>query len=125
MSEQPYKTVDKFDRLMGAMDNLPDVTQSKPSTVMHVVPLIGETLTFIIKTYRQRERGDTIFLQCVDSTGSVRIVIPPQAADAIARQRDALGAKVRKRVAKAQAAARKARGELPAFMKAKGKKAEL
>jgi hypothetical protein len=58
MSEQQYKTVDKFDRLAGALANLPDVTESKPSTVMAHTALIGETQTFIIQTRRQREVGE-------------------------------------------------------------------
>ena len=118
-TEPTYRTVDKFDRLMGALVNLPDVTHTKPSTVAVVSPLIGEAQTFIIQTYRQREIGDTIFLQYVDAEKSVRIAIPPEAADAIARQRDALTTKVRKRLGKQQAAERKARGELPGFLKAK------
>jgi hypothetical protein len=122
MSEPVYRTVDKFDRMMGALVGLPDVTKTLPSTITCQSPLIGEAQTFIVQTFRQREVGDTIFLQYVDGTGSVRIAIPPQAADAICRQRDALTLKVRKRIAKDAAAARKARGELPGFMK--GRKAK-
>lgn len=117
MSELQYRTVDKFDRLMGALVNLPDVTRTRPSTISVVSPLIGEAQTFIVETYRQREVGDTIFLQYVDGNGSVRIAIPPEAADAIARQRDALTTKVRRKIGKERAAERKARGELPGFMK--------
>jgi hypothetical protein len=65
--------------------------------------------------------GDTVFVQYVDDCGAVRIYLPPQVADAIVRQRDALTTKTRKRVGKDAAQARKARGELPAFMKAKKK----
>jgi hypothetical protein len=118
MPEQ-YRTIDKFDRMMGALVDLPDVAHTKPSAVTTVSPLIGEAQTFIIQTFRQAEVGDTIFLQYVDGTASVRLAIPPKAAEAIARQHDALTAKVRKRVGKEQAAARKARGEVPAFLKAK------
>jgi hypothetical protein len=120
--EQQYKTVDKFDRLAGALANLPDVTESKPSTVMAHTALIGETQTFIIQTRRQREVGDWVFLQYVDANGATRIVIPPQAAEVIARQRDALSTKNRKKAGREQAAARKARGELPAFLKSKKKR---
>jgi hypothetical protein len=88
---------------------------------MATSPLIGSTQTFIIKTLRQRENGDTIFLQAVDEQGSIRIVIPPAAADAIARQRDQLTTKSRKRHGKAVAAARKAAGLPPAFMVNRGK----
>lgn len=123
--QKVYKTVDKFDRLMGALVNLPDVTKTKPSTVSGVTALIGEAQTFIIQTFRQREIGDTIFIQYVDAEKSIRIAIPPEAADAIARQRDALTHKIRKRIAKEAADARKARGELPAFLNGKkGKKSK-
>lgn len=122
MNEQQYKTVDKFDRMIGALEGLPDVTKVAPSTIVALSPLIGESQTFIVQTFRQREVGDTIFLQYLDGTGSVRIAIPPAAADAIARQRDALTTKVRKRIGKDAAAARKARGELPGFMKKGPKK---
>lgn len=111
MSEQQYRQVDKFDRMHGALANLPDVTSVKPSTVVASSPLIGDTQTFIVQTYRQREVGDTIFLQYIDGETSLRIVIPPQASDAIARQRDSLIIKVRRNVGKASAAARKARGD--------------
>jgi hypothetical protein len=119
--EQQYRQVDKFDRMMGALANLPDVTHTKPSTVVAVSPLIGEAQTFILQTFRQREIGDTIFLQYVDGEGRVRIAIPPDAADAIARQRDALTTKVRRKIAKDQAQARKARGEVPGFLRKKSK----
>lgn len=123
MPEQPYKTVDKFDRALGALVNLPDVTHTKPSTVVAVSPLIGEAQTFIVQTFRQSEVGDTIFLQCVSSEGSIRLTIPPAAADAIARQRDALTTKNRKRAARAEAARRKAAGIAPGFLKMPRKKA--
>ena len=122
MNEPQYKTIDKFDRMLGALHDLPDVTRTKPSTVVCTIPIIGASQTFIIQTLRQREQGDTIFLQYVDDTGSVRIAIPPAAAEAIARQRDSLTTKVRKRVGKEQAQARKARGEVPGFLRKKKKK---
>lgn len=121
-SQQPYRTVDKFDRMMGALANLPDVASTKPSTIVALNPLIGATQTFIVQTFRQREVGDTIFLQYVDDEGRIRMVIPPQASDAIARQRDALTAKIRRKLGKDQAQARKAKGLLPGFMKKKGAK---
>ncbi len=125
MSEPQYRTVTTFDRIRGGMENLPDVTRCGPSTIQTVHPLIGEVQTFIVETLRQRERGDTIFLIYVEGDKSIRIPIPPQVADTIARQREALGKKVRReigrRLGKQQAAERKARGEPPAFMKGKKK----
>lgn len=122
MSEA-YKTIDKFDRMLGALHSLPDVAATQPSTVVAVLPLIGSAQTYIIQTLRQKEQGDTIFVQYVDDQGSVRLVIPPAAADAIARQRDALTAKNRKRAARESAQRRKAAGIQPAFLSGKKRKA--
>ena len=118
-NEREYKTIDKFDRMLGALDRCPDVTRTKPSTIVSHTALIGAAQTFIVQTLRQREQGDTIFIQYVDDGGAVRIFLPPEVADTIARQRDSLTTKVRKRVGKEQAQARKSRGELPGFMKGK------
>jgi len=113
--------ISEFDRLVGALEGLPDVTKSKPTTLRAMLPLIGIARSYIVQTYRQKDKGDTIFLETVGSEGSVRIPIPPQVADAIARQREALTGKVRSKAAKAVAADRKARGEQPAFLVAKRK----
>lgn len=123
MNEPAYKTVlDKFDRALGALTGMPDVTKTAPATIRATAPIVGDGQTFIVQTFRRREEGDTIFLEYVDGSGSIRIAIPPQVALTIARQRDALTVKVRRRVGKDSAAARKARGELPGFMKGKKKK---
>lgn len=126
MSEQQYKTVDKFDRVMGELTKLPDVTHTAPSTVVSTRPLIGATQTFIIQTYRQIQRDgddskteDTLFIQYIDDQGSSRFIIPHKAIQAILRQHDALGTKVRRKIGREQAQARKARGELPGFMRKK------
>lgn len=104
---------DEFDRLLGSLDGLPDVVATKPSTVRTLTPLLGNSQTFIIQTIRQAGKGDTIFIEHVAGGGSLRLVIPPKVADAIARQRDALTAKTRSKAAKTQAAERKARGVIP------------
>lgn len=118
MAEE-YKSPDKFDRVYGNLVGLPDVTKTKPSTVVASLPLIGSTQTYIIQTCRQREKGDTIFVQYMDDKGSVRIVLPPEAAEVIARQRDSLTTKNRKRSARESAQARKAAGIQPAFLTGK------
>jgi hypothetical protein len=110
-------TPDVFDRLLGALHGLPDVATTKPATVRAVVPMVGASQLYIVQTFRQRETGDTIFLECVSQNGTVRIAIPPQVSDAIARQRDVLTGKTRSKAAKTVAQARKDRGELPGFLK--------
>lgn len=108
---------DEFDRILGSLDGLPDVSSVKPTTIRTITPLVGAAQTFIIQTFRQRDVGDTIFIEHVGKNGSLRLVIPPKVADAISRQRDALTARARSRAAKAVAADRKERGEVPGFMR--------
>jgi hypothetical protein len=135
--EQPSAAMpDEYDRLLGALDGLPDVTRTKPSTITVVPSLgVGGSTTYIVSTIRQRassgegenEKGfsrDYVFLQAVRASGAIRLVLPPQIADAIARQRDALTTKTRAKIGRASMEARKARGEdLGAhFRKLRGKR---
>ena len=116
----PY--VDAFDRTIGLLHGLPDVTLVKTSVTRVVPPFgVGGTQLYVVQTYRQREQGDTIFLEHVSETGTVRLVIPPQVSAVIARQREQLTAKTRSKAAKAVAQERKERGEIPAFLKSKRK----
>lgn len=110
---------DQFDRLIGALHGLPDVVASRPSTIRTMVPLLGNSQTFIVQTYRQRDHGDTIFVEFVGAGGSTRMVIPPKVAEAIARQRDAVTTIARRKAAKAVAQERKDRGEVPGFLRRK------
>ncbi len=116
---------DKYDRMLGALDGLPDVLQTKASTIRVVQPLgVGGSATYIVQTFRQQARDDqgrvtasrdTVFLETVDGTQALRLVLPPAVADVIARQRDALTDRSRSKAAKTQAAERKKRGEVPGF----------
>lgn len=116
MSED-NNTINNFDRMLGALHGLPDVTNTKPSP-LRVVPSFGVgTHLYIVQTFRQRDLGDTIFLEHVCDGQTVRIVLPPQVSAAIARQRDQLTGKVRSKAAKRVAQDRKDRGEQPGFMK--------
>lgn len=111
---------DEFDRASRALDGLPDVTKTKATTLRAKSPVIENTQTYIVQTLRQRDAGDTIFLEYIGNDGSIRLALPPIVADAIARQRDALTGKIRSKTAKANAADRKARGIEPGFKKKKG-----
>jgi hypothetical protein len=111
------RTDNTFDRLIGALHGLPDVTVARPSTIRTLSPLIGAAQTFIVQTYRQKDSGDTIFIECVSGEGSFRLAIPPKVSEAIARQRESLATKTRSKAAKAVAQERKERGEVPAFLR--------
>jgi hypothetical protein len=116
----PY--IDAFDRAIGVLHGLPDCTFTKTSVTRVVPPFgVGGTQLYVVQTYRQKEQGDTIFLEHVSESGTVRLVIPPQVAAVIARQREQLTAKTRSKAAKAVAQGRKERGEVPAFLKSKRK----
>jgi hypothetical protein len=108
-----YRRIDKFDYMLGQLHGLPDVVQTKPTTI-RAVTIVG-TQTFIVQTVRQRDTGDTVFLEHVDETGTTRMVIPPNVTDVIARQRDTLATQVRRRVGKALAAQRLTNGHAPGF----------
>lgn len=118
MNDQQQPThADAFDRIIGTLHGLPDVRAARPSTLRTVTPMLGRSQTFVIQTYRQRETGDFIFIELVDGEGRARIVLPPEAADAIARQRDSLTVAARKahgrEIGKRVSADRKARGIAP------------
>lgn len=113
-------TLSYFDRAIGTLHGLPDVVSTKPTT-MRVVPTFGfGTHVYVIQTFRQRDIGDSVFLEHVSENGTVRLVIPPAVAEVIARQRDQVTARSRSRAAKRVADERKAQGIKPGFLKKKG-----
>ena len=112
---------DLFDRTIRALDGLPDVVKTKPSTVRALTPVLGLSQTFIVQTYRQRDQGDSIFVEYIGAEGSLRLALPHVVADTIARQRDVLTDKSRRKAAKASALDRKARGIVPGFKRGEHK----
>lgn len=120
---------DMFDKARRSLDGRPDVMSTKQSTV-EAKTFFETTETYVVQTFRQRDDAnpekpgkprDTIFLQRIDRDGGQRLVIPPEVADAIARQRDALITKARKRGAQAAMVKRKASGWVPNFKRKKAK----
>lgn len=119
MNEELKSSLSYFDRAKGSLHDLPDVIRSKEATVT-VIPTFGiGSHTYVVVTYRQREIGDSIFLQVISEGNAVRIMIPPAIADVIARQRDQLTGKSRSRAGKRVAEDLAARGIKPGFMKKK------
>jgi len=104
---------DRFDRVFGLLDGLPDSASTRATTVRATTPLIGAADTYIVQTVRMREQGDTVFLEYVGGSGSIRMVLPPSVTEAIARQRDALSTKVRSKTSKAVMERRMAEGYKP------------
>ena len=108
---------DNFDRTIRSLNGLPDVLSTKATTVRSLSKVLELSQTFIVQTYRQRDEGDTIFVEFIGVEGSLRLALPPVVSDVIARQRDAITGKSRSKAAKANALDRKARGIEPGFKK--------
>jgi hypothetical protein len=119
MEEQ--QTISKYDRLRAMVRDINGAISTKPSTIQHVQSLTGRAETFVVTTARAEEQGgDFVFIECIDENQHVvRLALPPKVANAIASQRDALSKRRRSAAGKRQAAERKARGEVPGFMRKK------
>lgn len=119
MEKQNGATLSYFDRMSGTLHGLPDVVHSRPTTMRVVPPLGLGTHTYIVQTFRQRDQGDTVFLEVASEGNITRIVIPPAVADTIARQRDQLTTQSRSRAGQRRAEDMKARGIEPGFLRKK------
>lgn len=134
--EQQYETVSKFDRAFAGLQGGNNL-QTKPTTIETVNSITGAAETFIVQTVRGEERkivtkglttetvvttGNFIVIKFLDKDGPMRLILPPRVADTIDRQARALTDRVRSNAAKAQAKERKARGEVPGFMRKKAAK---
>jgi hypothetical protein len=116
-----YESISKFDRIRGGLEGVALFT--KASTIQHVQQLTGKAETFVVRTARCEDMGgDFILIECIDDGGVTRIALPPRVANAVASQRDALTARRRSAAAKRVAADRKARGEVPGFMRKRAAK---
>lgn len=119
MTEKTYQPgPDHYDRTIGALDGLPDVLHTKLSNIRNTEPVVGNSRTYLVQTYRQTDIGDTVFIEYVGPEGHTRLVLPPRVADTIARQRDALTKLAQRKNGRRIAQERKDRGEQPGFMKA-------
>lgn len=96
MTDEPR---DAFDRAIGLIDGLPGVHKARPSTVTSVEPMLGDSQTYVVQTYKT-EDGFFGFVQSIDRRGGARFVLPPKVMNAIYRQRDALVKKSRSARAK-------------------------
>ena len=116
------RTISDYDRKVGELKGLPDTVHSKPTTIQTTVPIIGTPQSWIVKTVRQKEVGDHIFLERLTEEGFFRVFLPPKVCAAIHRQSDSLTEQLRKKAGKASAKARKERGEPLPFLKTKKEK---
>lgn len=123
--QDKYETLNKYDRAYGDMRDVG--VSSKPVTVQYVDG-VGRAETFIVETIRD-EKGDHLFLQCVDEKQQVtRLAVPPRVVKAIQsqirkleRHSEKVAKERRSEIARARAVERMERGEKPAFLVPKKK----
>jgi hypothetical protein len=110
---------DAYDRAYGQAQGF---AHTKPTTIRAAGVLgIGGVRSYIVETFRVPEAGDSVFIEMTGPDG-YRVHLPPSVTQTIARQRDALTTKSRSRAGKARAAADKAAGKVPGFMRIKAAK---
>lgn len=129
-NDQPSNLLpDLYDKVLDELSGARGTLSTKPAT-LQVVPWggVGGSVTYIVRSFRTAvpdARDETkskpqfyVTLQVTSREPPVRLVLPPKVADLIARQRDSLTSQARKRLAKAQAKTRQAKGFVPFQKKA-------
>jgi hypothetical protein len=110
---------DAFDRAYGQAQGFPH-TRESTVTAANVMG-VGGVRQYIVQTFRVPEAGDMVFITITGPEGLTRVHLPVKVSAVIASQRDALSTQSRVRAGKARAAADKAAGKVPGFMKGKTK----
>ena len=116
---------DAFDQAARKFEDRPDTVRA--SANIRTISPLGIVERWTIETYRHplpprkpgvgEVRGDTILLEHGSGDRYLRLVLPPEVTDAIARMRDSLTTKNRRRGAKRAVQTRAERGIEPAFLK--------
>lgn len=110
---------DAYDRAYGQMQGF---AHTRPATIIQSQVMgIGGVRSYMVETFRVPEMGDTVFVQITGPEGLQRVHLPPSVTNAIARQRDALSTQSRVKAGRARAAADKAAGKVPGFLRHKKK----
>lgn len=98
---------DDYSRILARLNDNPEGAKVAGSTI-DLQTILGHSETWIVKTIRVEGR-DTVFVQRINASGGMRLVLPPEVAAAIARQRDAITGIVRRRAARRGVATKNAK----------------
>jgi hypothetical protein len=108
---------DAYDRAYGQIEGFP---HTRPSTITTGNAMgVGGVRSYIVQTFRPPEMEDSLFIQITGPEGLQRIHLPPEVTRVIARQHNAMTEKSRSLAGKVRAAADKAAGIQPGFMRGK------
>jgi len=83
----------------------------RASSKIDLVDPLGNTESWIVDTFRVEGGAETVLLQRISATGSLRLVLPPKVTAVLAQQRDRATTQNRKRGAQRAVATRIARGD--------------
>jgi hypothetical protein len=72
----------------------------------------GNAATWVLETYRDGDGREKVFVQKIDELGGARLVLPPEVTAALARHRDQLAARAKRRQGHRLVAQRKERGDV-------------
>jgi hypothetical protein len=113
---------DAYDRAYGQMEGFP---HTRPSSITVSTTMgVGGVRNYTVQTFRPPDMGDSLFIQIAGPEGLQRIYLPATVTVVIARQhaamekkREEMLTKERSRAGKERAAADKAAGIQPGFMR--------
>lgn len=107
MAEQTLPR-DAFSVALRAVHDNPGAIGS--GSTVHLRDLLGNAESWIVETFRV-DGKELVFLQRNAAEGGMRLVLPAEVTSALARQRDQVIAKARKRAARQGLATRRERGD--------------
>jgi hypothetical protein len=100
---------DLFSRELRSLRDNPGAISS--SSTIDTQDFYGNAATWVLETFRTEDGTETVFVQRNDAQGGQRWVLPSKVAAALARHRDQLGARARRRAGHRLVALRKERGD--------------
>lgn len=100
---------DLFSRELRSLRDNPGAISS--SSTIETADFYGNAATWVVETFRDDAGVETVFVQRNDAQGGQRWVLPSKVAAALARHRDQLGARARRRQGHRLVAQRKERGD--------------
>jgi hypothetical protein len=101
---------DLFSRELRPLRDNPGAISS--ASTIDTQDFYGNAATWVVETFRTEDGTETVFVQRNDAAGGQRWVLPAKVAAALARHRDQLGARSRRRAGHRLVALRKERGDV-------------
>ena len=97
--EDTARPKDEFTLQLANWSDYPQATKVGPA-IVQTQTFLGNAETWTVQTIRHSDLGEAVFIQRIHSSGSMQLALPPKVTEAIARQRDSISAKNRRRGAR-------------------------